>query len=163
MRRFLGGLAAVAFVLTLAVPTLATQSEKVYVCHAAGRADEPANWVTLHVPATSTGYPQGHFTENGTQEAGHEQDYLGQCKEPQPSATPPISPEPSLSPTPSPSTTPAPSATPEVTSPPSPEPSTSPSPEPTRTPTPSVSPSPTSTPTQVPYTPIPTPPDTSTE
>lgn len=63
---------AVVVVLTAAAPT------KVYVCHAAGQTGT-TKFVTNHVPATESGFPQGHFTEDGTPEAGHEDDYLGQC------------------------------------------------------------------------------------
>jgi len=163
MRKVLGATAAITLLLSLLVLPVMAGQPKVTLCHAAG-LDGTTKYVTITVGWPAAYGPAGHFYENGTPRAGHEQDYLGACKE-DPSATPPItpSPEPSLSPTPSPSTTPAPSETPEVTSPPSPEPSVSPSPEPTLTPAPSESPSPTNTPTQVPSTPIPTPPETSTE
>jgi hypothetical protein len=51
----------------------------VTICHAAGRADEPANWVTLTLPWQAVYGEAGHFYENGTPQAGHEQDYLGEC------------------------------------------------------------------------------------
>ena len=65
---------------------LASRPEKVTVCHAAGRADNPT-WVELEVPPNEGGFPQGHFTEGGSQEAGHERDYLGACVV-EPTATP---------------------------------------------------------------------------
>jgi hypothetical protein len=144
MTKVLGGLAAIALLFTLVLPTLATKSDKVYVCHAAGQADQPANWVTLYVPATESGYPQGHFTEQGTQEAGHEQDYLGPCEGDTPSASP------SSSPTSEPSSVP----------PPPPTASPSDSPGPSESVTPEPTPRPTGTPTS---RPVPTPPATDTE
>lgn len=128
---------------------LATKSDKVYVCHATSSEFNP--YVTLYVPATETGYPQGHFTENGTQEAGHEEDYLGQCQSnPTPSPTSSATPVP---PPPTPSPTPEPSESPSAT--PSPAPSTEPSPSTVPSPSTPVS---TSSPA-----PLPTPPATDTE
>lgn len=54
--------------------------DKVTICHAAGQAG------TTHFNTLTIGYnavygPAGHFYENGTPRAGHEQDYLGACKE----------------------------------------------------------------------------------
>lgn len=108
--------------LVQAAPTVDAKQDKVYVCHAAGR-DGTTKYVTLHVPATDTGYPKGHFTEGGTQAAGHEDDYLGECDEPEPTATP------TQRPTPPPTSTPAPTATP--TSSPSSTPPPTPTPDPT--------------------------------
>lgn len=49
---------------------------KVTICHAAGRAGT-THYVTLsHHAVYGLG---GHFYENGTPRAGHEQDYLGPC------------------------------------------------------------------------------------
>ena len=140
--------AFIALVLVIAAmfaaPVSATKPEKVYVCHAAGQANEPANWVTLHVPANEGGYPQGHFTEGGTPEAGHEQDYLGECIEPTaeptptPTPTPTATPEPTATPTPTPEPTATPTAepTPTPTATPSVLPTVEPTPEPTAEPTP---------------------------
>jgi LPXTG-motif cell wall-anchored protein len=58
--------------------------EFVTFCHAAGRADEPANWITLTLPYNAvygTNGASAHFNEQGTTLAGHEQDYLGECEE----------------------------------------------------------------------------------
>ena len=49
-------------------------------CHVAGRADDPANIVTLTLPYTAVFGQAGHFNEDGTPKAGHEQDYLGPCQ-----------------------------------------------------------------------------------
>jgi outer membrane biosynthesis protein TonB len=123
--------AAVAALLLFTVGALsvrATQTPKVYVCHATSSESNP--YVTIEVPATESGYPQGHFTENGTQEAGHEEDYLGPCESsPTPSPSPtPTGDDPDPTPTPSPSVTPGPTNSP----PPSSEPTTKPSSTPDR-------------------------------
>ncbi|TAL11332.1 MAG: hypothetical protein EPO00_03495 [Chloroflexota bacterium] len=68
---------ALAMLAPAAAPTLAA-ADKVLVCHAAGQVGT-LQFVTLSVPANSGGFPQGHFTEGGTTEAGHEFDYLGAC------------------------------------------------------------------------------------
>ena len=137
----LAALIVAVILALLASPVLATKSDKVYVCHATSSENNP--FVTLYVPATETGYPQGHFTENGTQEAGHETDYLGYCEGDEPSQSPESSSSPSTSP--SASTTPSSS--------PSEEPSSSP----TVTPTPSLTPGPSSSPTSSPVVPSPRP------
>ena len=132
----IGGVAA----MLLLFPTFAVAGQpKVDVCHAAGLAGT-TKYVTINVPATETGYPKGHFTENGTQEAGHEQDYLGQCNSPSPSPSPTASPVPTTEPSTAPTPTPEePTPTPIPAR--SPEPSMTP--EPTSTPSPSATPSPT--------------------
>ena len=52
---------------------------KVTLCHASGQSG------TLHYETLTVGYPAaygeaGHFYENGTPRAGHEDDYLGPCR-----------------------------------------------------------------------------------
>lgn len=92
-------LAALAFAGAASVS--ADQPEMVTICHAAGLADEPANYVTLTLPWVAVYGQAGHFNENGTTQAGHEQDYLGTCIEESPSASPSESESASPSPTPS--------------------------------------------------------------
>lgn len=61
----------------------AAKPTKITICHAAGLADEPANWVTLSLPPNAVYGQNGasaHFNEQGTPLAGHEQDYLGPCE-----------------------------------------------------------------------------------
>ena len=82
--------------------SLEGQSESVTFCHVAGSAEDPANTVTLTLPYTAVFGQAGHFNEDGTPRAGHEQDYLGPCSEP----SPPPSPAPSSSPEPEPSPSP---------------------------------------------------------
>lgn len=78
------GVGVVVAAVTLGMVGLSTQAaatvEKVVVCHAAGRVGT-TQYVTLEVPPNEGGFPQGHFTEGGTTEAGHEDDYLGVCVE----------------------------------------------------------------------------------
>ncbi len=77
--------------LGMAVPTLATNpehdNEKVTICHAAGLAGT-TKYVTLTISHNAVYGPGGHFNENGTTQAGHEQDYLGACDEEEPEDTP---------------------------------------------------------------------------
>jgi hypothetical protein len=97
----LAGVVAVASSLALVVAApVAGTDDKVTVCHAAG-LEGTTHYETLEVPPNEGGFPQGHFTENGTPEAGHEQDYLGACEE-EPSEGP--SEEPSEAPSAEPGT-----------------------------------------------------------
>jgi hypothetical protein len=52
--------------------------DKVTICHAAG-LDGTTKYVTLTIGWHAVYGPAGHFYENGTPRAGHEQDYLGPC------------------------------------------------------------------------------------
>lgn len=83
MKLFLSVLACLTmFVIGgTAATALATNDhpDKVTICHAAGLAG------TTHYETLTIGYeavygPGGHFNENGTPQAGHEQDYLGPCQ-----------------------------------------------------------------------------------
>ena len=53
-------------------------------CHVAGREEDPANTVTLTLPYNAVFGHAGHFNEDGTPNAGHEQDHLGPCQAPPP-------------------------------------------------------------------------------
>lgn len=53
--------------------------DKVTICHAAGRAGT-THFETLTIGHQAVYGPGGHFNENGTTQAGHEQDYLGPCQ-----------------------------------------------------------------------------------
>jgi hypothetical protein len=57
--------------------------EKVTICHAAG-LDGTTHYETLTIGYSAVYGPAGHFYENGTTRAGHEQDYLGECREEEP-------------------------------------------------------------------------------
>ena len=81
MKRTLLALTLVSMMLALALPVMATPpTPKVTICHAAGLAG------TTHFETLTIGYPAvygpaGHFFENGTPQAGHEDDYFGACQE----------------------------------------------------------------------------------
>ena len=86
-----------AFVVTTAGPACATAgpvcpgghpTEKVTLCHAAGLAGT-TQYRTITVGWMAAFGPAGHFFENGTPRAGHEQDYLGKCRPPTTSTTAP--------------------------------------------------------------------------
>src|SRR6476620_2972980 len=66
------------------VSLLEAKPDFVTFCHVAGRADDPANTVTLTLPYNAVFGQAGHFNEDGTPQAGHEHDYLGPCQAPPP-------------------------------------------------------------------------------
>ncbi|WP_435770589.1 hypothetical protein [Nocardioides sp. SYSU DS0651] len=53
-------------------------NHQITICHAAGQAGTD-QFVTLTISENAVYGPGGHFNENGTPRAGHEQDYLGAC------------------------------------------------------------------------------------
>jgi len=60
--------------------------DKITICHVAGLVSDPANYITLTLPYNAVygkNGESGHFNENGTTKAGHEQDTLGPCSPPQ--------------------------------------------------------------------------------
>ena len=66
---------------TLAVTANAgDHPENVTLCHASG-LEGTTKYETLTVGYEAAYGPAGHFDENGTPNAGHEQDYLGACHE----------------------------------------------------------------------------------
>jgi outer membrane biosynthesis protein TonB len=137
IHKLYGTLALLAVLLLVSVVTVSAV-EKVTVCHAAGQ-EGTLQYVTLEVPPNEGGFPQGHFTEGGSPEAGHENDYLGECDEPDPTETP-VPP----TDTPVPTDTPEPTATETATEGPSPTPTDTA--EPTATATEGPSPTPSNTP-----------------
>jgi hypothetical protein len=116
------------------IPTQAeceAMGKKMTICHATSSQTNPYNEITISCNALyGNNGNAGHFDENGTPHAGHEDDWVphdGQtCSGA--TATP--------TPTPAPTATPTPSATPEPTSTPqsTPDPNSTPSPTPTATP-----------------------------
>ena len=70
--------ASIIATLTLCLALPAAAAEKVTICHAAGLADT-TQFVTLTIAEPAVYGPAGHFEENGTPRAGHEQDYFGEC------------------------------------------------------------------------------------
>jgi hypothetical protein len=113
-------LIAIVFVLGIATQTvLASGHSKLTICHAAGQ-DGTTKFVTLTISENAV-YGRkgnaGHFEENGTPRAGHEQDYFGACvteETPSPSPSPSVIPSPSPSETPVETPEPTPSETPQV-------------------------------------------------
>ena len=76
--------------------TFAAGQPKVTICHAAGLAGT-TKYVTLTLAYPAVYGPAGHFYENGTPRAGHEQDYLGPCgngTQPTPTPRPTVAPTP---------------------------------------------------------------------
>jgi hypothetical protein len=71
--------------LLVGIVQVARADRPVFVtfCHVAGLAEDPANTVTLTLPENAVYGEAGHFNENGTPKAGHEQDYLGPCQDPE--------------------------------------------------------------------------------
>lgn len=57
-----------------------SMNEKITICHAAGLAGT-THFVELTISPNAVFGPGGHFNENGTTQAGHEQDYMGPCEE----------------------------------------------------------------------------------
>ena len=60
-----------------------TTDDKVTLCHAAGQ-DGTTKFVTLTISYNAAFGQAGHFYEDGTPRAGHEDDYLGPCNPPPP-------------------------------------------------------------------------------
>lgn len=127
MKKTLLGLGIVC--AALLVPMLVTGNDTVTICHASTN-----HYVQI---VTSSNAISGHFENNGTPKAGHEDDLLLQgdvtCP-PFPGTTP--TPSGSVIPTPSTSSTPSSSVTPTPSESATPTPSNSVTPTPSRTPTP---------------------------
>lgn len=108
---------AVTTVVTMALASSAfAEADKITICHGAGQ-EGTTHFVTLTLSRNAVYQDQGeggHFFENGTPKAGHEQDYLGECNSPASSAEP--TPTPSSDPTPTPSADPTATPTPTPTS-----------------------------------------------
>ncbi len=65
-------------VTTISQPVEAAPADMVTICHAAGR-DGTLQFVTLTISWEAAFGQAGHFYEDGTPRAGHENDYLGPC------------------------------------------------------------------------------------
>lgn len=118
----LAGVSLVGMSIVAPVSTLvfADNDGKITICHADGRDG------TLHYSTLTLSYNAvyqdhgngGHFYEDGTPKAGHENDYLGACREESGDPTPtpttdPVTPTPTTDPvTPTPTMTVVPTATP---------------------------------------------------
>ena len=114
---FVGIVTLVALAIGVSA-TKATQDE-VTLCHAAGQSGTE-KFVTLTISENAAFGQAGHFNENGTPRAGHENDYLGPCETTPTTSEPPVTTEP---PTTEPPTTEPPVTTepPTTTSEPEPE------------------------------------------
>lgn len=120
-RRILAALVAVTALFAIASDPLAFgASDKVTICHATSSETNP--YVTLEISEHAVYGPGGHFLENGTTQAGHEQDHMGPC-DPPPCPNPTPEPTPDVTPAPTPDATPEPTPepTPEVTPAPTPD------------------------------------------
>lgn len=116
-------------------------NNKITICHAAGLAGT-THYVTLTLSWHAVYGPAGHFFENGTPRAGHEEDYLGPCiGTPTPTATT------TATNTPAPTVTGTPTNTPTATATRTPTPTSTNTPANTATATPTRTATPTSTPT----------------
>src|SRR3990167_440243 len=139
MKKRLSTTIIMAAVLILAVvwstPASAGRPVMVTICHAAGRAGEPAQWVELTLPYDSVYGPAGHFSEPGSTNAGHERDYEGPCVV-EPTATPVPTAVPTEEPTQEPTGEPTAEPTAGSTQEPTGEPTDEPTEEPTIEPTP---------------------------
>jgi hypothetical protein len=68
-----------SLVYALGIPVTAmAKPEKVTLCHAAGQ-DGTEQFVTLNLSYPAVYGNSGHLNEDGTSQAGHEGDYLGEC------------------------------------------------------------------------------------
>ena len=92
-------------------------NNKVTICHASGLAGT-TKFETLTIGYNAVYGPAGHFYENGTPKAGHEQDYIGACKTPTPTKIPTatFTPMPTSTVIPTSTCTPKPTDTPMLTS-----------------------------------------------
>ena len=86
-------------IMAMATSPVDAGNHKVTICHAAGQAGT-THFVTLTISENAVYGPAGHFNENGTTQAGHEEDYLGACRvTPTPEATPTATVTPTIPPT----------------------------------------------------------------
>lgn len=80
-------MAMVAGVITLGTHAVVSAGgEKTTICHAAGQAGT-THFNTLHLPDAAL---SAHFDENGSPQAGHEQDYFGECQTSPATTEPPV-------------------------------------------------------------------------
>jgi outer membrane biosynthesis protein TonB len=143
MKRLLIVLLVCASAFMTATVTVVSKSDKVTICHATSSETNP--FVTLTISENAVYGPAGHFNENGTTQAGHEEDYMGPCA-PEPTCRPEPTVEPTRKPTPEPTLEPTPEPTPAPTPEPTPEPTPAPTPVPTPAPTNGNTPQPTDIP-----------------
>lgn len=97
-------------------------NDKVTICHAAGQ-DGTTHYVELTISINAVYGPGGHFNENGTTQAGHEDDYIGECEDDDDETPSPV-----VTPSPTPNVTPSPRPTPSSSGGPVPTDQLAPSP-----------------------------------
>ncbi len=73
--RILGVAIILAGVLVATLTATSQANDKVTICHAAG-LDGTTHYIKITVGYPAAFGPSGHFYENGTPRAGHEQDVL---------------------------------------------------------------------------------------
>lgn len=78
LRGLLISLAVTIVFILIVTASLVAASDKVTICHAAGQ-EGTTKFVTLTIDHHAVYGSAGHFYENGTPRAGHEEDYLGAC------------------------------------------------------------------------------------
>ncbi len=95
-------LVAAGVLLSYSYNTISAGNDKITICHASGLTGttkfETLNLDNNAVYANSQGNG-GHFNEDGTPAAGHEDDYFGECKTVSATPTPIMSPAPTCTPT----------------------------------------------------------------
>lgn len=110
MKKFLFALAVLAvMIFTFGIPAAGADQpdhagEKVTICHYDGLAGTTKNQ-TLTIGWPAVYGPGGHLNENGTPQAGHEQDTLGPCPGDETETPTPTPTQFSVSPTPTPTET----------------------------------------------------------
>lgn len=152
---------ATGFLVTTINQPVSAANEMVTLCHAAGR-DGTLQFVTLTISWQAAYGPAGHFNEDGTPQAGHENDYLGPCIV-EATATNTVTNTPTNTPTNTVTNTPTNTPTNTVTNTPTDTPTNTPTNTPTDTPTNTPTDPPTNDPTETPVdtatptnTPVPT-------
>lgn len=85
MQKFSIALVVLAAGLFFATASQTAPADKVTICHAAG-LDGTTHFVEITISENAAFGKAGHFDENGTPNAGHEDDSIGPCdkKEPEP-------------------------------------------------------------------------------
>ncbi|MEL7590898.1 MAG: hypothetical protein AAGU17_06345 [Anaerolineaceae bacterium] len=153
---------ATGFLVTTINQPVSAANEMVTLCHAAGQ-DGTLQFVTLTISWQAAYGPAGHFNEDGTTRAGHENDYLGPCIT-QATATNTPANTATNTPTSIPTNTATNTPTNTPTDPPTNTPTNTPTDPPTNTPTNTPTDPPTNTPTNTPTDPpINTPTNTPTD
>jgi hypothetical protein len=107
---------------TITPTSTSTKEGERTICHVAGLANDPANFIILTLPLQAI--YAGHIDENGTPKAGHEQDFFinspedaARCAPPTPTATPTNAPTDTPTHTPTFTPTNTPTATSSITPP----------------------------------------------